>query len=428
METIMNNQTWSTSSKLPFFPREWTPYLRFTPGTVTAALAFYLVLVRLLRNRTVTKLQHRFPDRSSYKTMTIAQAQAILNQLGQIEFPFTYGKGIQFALFRTYGIPTISSLLVQTSLFAQFNTASKRYADTAVLVSEIQGRDFGSREWIMATSRMNCIHATYQKAGKISNDDMLYTLALFPCEVKNWIARYEWRELTGPELCALGLFWKAMGDGMGIEFKGLPTYDAGLKWRDGLHFLEELAAWTEEYERSYMVPHEKNFQVAEQTTAILLWLVPGALKGFAKNLVIALMDERLRLAMKYPRAPSWISASVRGIFAIRRFILRHLSLPRPYFARFQFFTKVPSPQGTYFLNEYDSMPYYVKPTLFNRWGPEALIRRAQKLPVPGDDGDRFCPMGYTVRGVGPNHGRKDQEAMEERVARVSSLGLTGFES
>ena len=32
---------------------------------------------------------------------------------------------------------------------------------------------------IKAIARMNTIHARYQKAGKISNDDLLYTLSVF---------------------------------------------------------------------------------------------------------------------------------------------------------------------------------------------------------------------------------------------------------
>lgn len=37
---------------------------------------------------------------------------------------------VQFALFKTYGIPTISSLLVATKEFSTAQNASKRYADT----------------------------------------------------------------------------------------------------------------------------------------------------------------------------------------------------------------------------------------------------------------------------------------------------------
>jgi hypothetical protein len=50
---------------------------------------------------------------------------------------------------------------------------------------------------------MNYLHSRYQKAGKISNDDMLYTLSLFVLEVKRWVGLYEWRSLTPLEICAM---------------------------------------------------------------------------------------------------------------------------------------------------------------------------------------------------------------------------------
>lgn len=50
---------------------------------------------------------------------------------------------------------------------------------------------------------MNYLHGLYQKSGKISNDDMLYTLSLFVLELRRWIDTYEWRKLTDMEVCAM---------------------------------------------------------------------------------------------------------------------------------------------------------------------------------------------------------------------------------
>ena len=190
--------------------------------------------------------------------MTIREAQLVINSISELEFPFTHEKGLQFALFRTYGIPTISSLLASTSLFSNCATASKRYTDTAVLVAEFVGREYGSPQWVAATSRMNCLHGLYQREGKISDQDMLYTLALFAREPLAWIDRWEWRKLNEVERNAIGVFWSAIGEAMGIEFRGLPTRDAGKGFADGLEFLEQLCNWAEEYEKKYMVPNEKN--------------------------------------------------------------------------------------------------------------------------------------------------------------------------
>lgn len=50
---------------------------------------------------------------------------------------------------------------------------------------------------------MNYLHSLYQKSGKISNDDMLYTMSLFVLELERWIREYEWRSLTPMEICAM---------------------------------------------------------------------------------------------------------------------------------------------------------------------------------------------------------------------------------
>lgn len=142
---------------------------------------------------------------------------------------------------------------------------------------------------------MNYIHSLYQKSGLISNEDLLYTLALFALEPIRWIAKYEWRELTDMERCAIGVFWKGVGDGMKIDYGCLPSGTPG--WKDGLDWLAEVESWSMSYEARSMVPNITNKQTADETTKILLWRLPARLRGFGLQAVSALMDDRLRSAM-----------------------------------------------------------------------------------------------------------------------------------
>jgi hypothetical protein len=382
-----------------------------------SAVLSYLFIVRLLRYRREDESFKEFPSRASLSKMTFQQAEKIQNRLSQLEFPFTFEKALQFALFRTYGIPTISKLLVHTSQFSAQSTASKRYADTAVLIAEFLTQPWGSTRWLEGISRMNCIHLEYQKAGKISNDDMLYTLAMFAGEPYKWIARYEWRELSTVEKCAVGTWWKGVGEAMNIEFKGLPGHDSGRGWKDGMEWLEELMVWTESYEAGVMLPDDKSAQVAEQTVAILLWTLPSSMKPFGRNVVSSLMDDRLRAAMKIAPSPSWLISSKDILFAIRRILLRHFSLPR--FIPLINVSLEPSKQGTFFLTKYDAMPYYVKPTLLNRWGPASWSSRILGLPLPGDEGAKYYPGGYKTTDVGPKIGYKQ---FPDMVAKVGETG------
>jgi hypothetical protein len=64
--------------------------------------AGYLLLVALLRFRRLRQTQKEFnyPNRESYAKMTDSDAWKIQTRLAELEFPFTYLKAIQFALFR----------------------------------------------------------------------------------------------------------------------------------------------------------------------------------------------------------------------------------------------------------------------------------------------------------------------------------------
>ena len=271
----------------------------FAPHLYLLLCLSYLILVAYFRNRHLrsTRVKHPYPTRASFASMTNEDAYLIQQGLCELEFPFTFEKSLQFALFRTYGIPTISKLLVQTSQFSEESTATKRYADTALLIAEFMGYHPTSARSIEAIGRMNYIHSQYQKSGKILDDDLLYTLALFAGEPLRWIDRYEWRQLEGFERCAIGTFWKAIGDAMGINYSKLRSCEGG--WIDGLQWLDELIEWSAEYEKRVMVPDENNNKTAEQTVAILLYNLPDLMKLPGRRIVSALMDDRLRRAMMY---------------------------------------------------------------------------------------------------------------------------------
>jgi hypothetical protein len=106
-------------------------------------------------------------------------------------------------VFRTYGIPSISKLLCETQQLGKVEYAGRRYADTSILIVEFLSRSPTSERANSAIARMNYLHSRYQKAGKISNDDMMYTLSLFVTEVDRWVGLYEWRTLTDMENCAM---------------------------------------------------------------------------------------------------------------------------------------------------------------------------------------------------------------------------------
>jgi hypothetical protein len=153
-----------------------------------------------------------------------------------------------------------------------------------------------SEQAISGIVLMNYLHGSYIKAGKISNNDMLYTLSLFLLEPIRSTAKYEWRCATDLERCAMGVYWKDLGEAMRISYDILPSATSG--WRDGLHWLEEVEAWSLAYEDMHMVPAEANAKLARATFDMALFNIPVSLKPYGYKLASSLLDTRLQRAMK----------------------------------------------------------------------------------------------------------------------------------
>ncbi|KIW12921.1 hypothetical protein PV08_08108 [Exophiala spinifera] len=398
----------------------WSRYL-------VPALVAYPFLCSFLRFRRIRALQAKYKygtrEHPSFEGMTVQEAHDIVDVLSDLEFPALYEKGMQFALFRTYGIPTISKLLAKTTQLSTGQNVGKRYADTGVLLTDMYGADPDSERCREAYARLNYLHGHYIRQGKISNDDMLYTLSLFLNQPVEWVGRYEWRRFTDLEVCAMGVLHKAMGDGMAISFEPLPSCSTG--WKDGLHFYRELDGWAKAYEERHMVPHRDNYDVAVQTRNLLINAFPPFMKATLTKMVSAPLDDRLREAIMFDEAPPGYARFLNGFMAARRFFLRYLALPRPKFLTNPFATKTPDAKGRRYILRWDTTPTYVKPTLWNRWGPGALVNMLVGVPRPGDKG--MYPEGFEVRTVGPlafanGKGEKEMEMTRERLKRERTGG------
>ena len=90
-------------------------------------LTGYVLLCRLLRYRARDSKVARYPykTKDDLKHMTTEHASEIQIWLFYTEFPFTTEKALEFALFRTYAIPTISKLLVKTRQLSNPQFAAK---------------------------------------------------------------------------------------------------------------------------------------------------------------------------------------------------------------------------------------------------------------------------------------------------------------
>lgn len=138
---------------------------------------------------------------------------------------------------------------------------------------------------------MNHLHGPFQKSGKITNADLLYTLWAAMADPIHFMALYEWRAMTDMEVAAVAMLWKYVGEMMDID------YEAELgrsQWRDGIDFYEKLTEWAHDYEEVAM----KRLPQVQKLGAILIELLlssyPRAVRSTAYNGILVLMGDRMR--------------------------------------------------------------------------------------------------------------------------------------
>jgi hypothetical protein len=108
--------------------------------------------------------------------------------------------------------------------------------------------------------------------------------------------------------------------------------------------------------------------------------------------------------------------------------MRYLALPR-----LDTPTRIspPDPQtGRRQHYRYLKEPWYVAPTFWSRWGPEAWAQWATGLLVPGDDGKRWKPEGFLWEDLGPlqRMGKGVQETAElQKRAKVLATSDSPFQ-
>jgi len=113
---------------------------------------------------------------------------------------------------------------------------------------------------------------------------------------------------------------------------------------------------------------------------------------------------------------------IAAIFTIRKLILRYLFFPRPSFLRVHGPTDEPSEEGRYFMNNWETVPWYVKPTIWNRWfSLQSWKSWIMGLPIPGDGGEEYWPKGYRIHEIGPRamRGKGEQYARDSREKLVA---------
>jgi hypothetical protein len=207
-------------------------------------------------------------------------------------FPWDLERSLEFALFRTFAVPSISGLLAETGEFVQ--RPRKRYDDTELILFEILEHGMNSLRGKRAIRRMNSMHGRFD----ISNDDFLYVLSTFIFEPIRWTERYAYRPMS--EVEKQGIFKNYLELGRRMNLKNVPQT------------LQEFEEYNIRYERENFRFAPSNRIIADKTVDLMLgFYVPKWLFGLGRPLVFALLDDPLRESL-----------GIRKVSAVRKWIAK----------------------------------------------------------------------------------------------------------
>jgi hypothetical protein len=232
------------------------------------------------------------------------------------EFPWDMTQALSFALYRTYAVPSIGGLLYSTGELT--GRTQKRYDDTALLLDAVLEHGFGSAEGRTALRRVNQMHGRYA----ISAEDMRYVLSTFVVMPIRWLEEFGWRPLTEHERVATAHYYRELGRHLGI--RDLPATH------------QEFAAYLDRYEREHFAYDERARAVSDATLALMATFPPSHLapRAVARRFAVALMDDPLREAFRYPRPTRVERALAHGALRLRGRVVRLLPPRRePFHAR-----------------------------------------------------------------------------------------------
>lgn len=220
------------------------------------------------------------------------------------DFPWDTTRSLEFALFRTFCVPSIATLLDRTGEFR--SRPQKRYDDTDLLLSELLEFGYDSDRGRRAIRRINRIHGRFD----ISNEDYLYVLSTLTFDPIRWNQRFGWRKMCEIERQAVFHFWRQVGRRMGI--RDIPG--------DYVAF----ERFSRDYEREHFRYTEAAGRVGRTTRELFVSWMPRPLAPLVRSAIHALVDEPIREAFGFPRPSRLILCITPAMLRIRGTIMRLL--------------------------------------------------------------------------------------------------------
>ncbi|MEH6451085.1 MAG: oxygenase MpaB family protein [Oleispira sp.] len=234
------------------------------------------------------------------------QYQAIVKYLANHDAPIDYLISGELAQIQTFGIPSISKLLHRTKQYQ--NNGLKRLDDTRAILTECMTDSIQSDRGQHMVKHLNWIHSHYE----ITNDDYLYTLALFIVEPVRWMETFGYRPLTDREKYAGYLAFKSLGQAMGIT--------------DIPESRDEFVTWYQSYRDQHLTYHADNKEVTDALINAMKEMFPSILRPLVRPVILTLINDPELLAATGQKAPNkFIQIIIKGFMRVRKVSQRFIN-------------------------------------------------------------------------------------------------------
>jgi ER-bound oxygenase mpaB/B'/Rubber oxygenase, catalytic domain len=188
-------------------------------------------------------------------------------------FPFEFKWAHATTLYRTFAVPRMAKLLVETGETER--DTEKRQIDTGLLMYELFTAGFDSERGKEVIRAINRMHHRWQ----IENGDYVYTLAAFVVVPTRFIDQYGWRKTSGAERAVIAAWYGELGHLMGL--RDLPDrYD-------------DYVALFDKYEEENLAYSPEGARLMARTSEALQALFPPPIQPLYGIINRLLLGERL---------------------------------------------------------------------------------------------------------------------------------------
>lgn len=228
-------------------------------------------------------------------------------------FPFEFKWGHATTLYRTFAVPRMAKLLVETGETER--DTEKRQLDTGLLMYELFTAGFDSDRGKEVVRAVNRMHHRWP----IENEDYVYTLAAFVVVPTRFIDKHGWRKTSEAERAIIAAWYGELGRLMGL--RDLPEH------------YDDYVALFDKYEDENLAYSPEGERLMAKTGEALQALFPPPLQALYGIINRLLLGERLCRCLGLEPPGTAAQAIFDAVLAARATLARLGMLPprRPVF-------------------------------------------------------------------------------------------------